>query len=103
MSPQDACPGVMLDRNFDVAWKEGPKLSSCSQQYSGSHAFSEHESQAIREVFHRLSHKIVAFIHVHGVGYNTNVFKVLIYLFNLNCRELERVLVTDIVALNYFV
>ncbi|XP_026321014.1 mast cell carboxypeptidase A-like [Hyposmocoma kahamanoa] len=75
MSPQDACPGVMLDRNFDVAWNEGPLLSSCSQYYPGDHAFSEYETQAIREVFHRLSHKIVAYIHVHGGGLNKHVFK----------------------------
>lgn len=84
ISPQDACPGVALDRNFDVAWNEGPILSSCSQQYAGNHAFSEYETQAIREVFHRLSHKIVAYIHVHGGGYNENVFKVLKHLFKLD-------------------
>lgn len=88
MSPQDACPGVMLDRNFDVAWNEGPMLSSCSQYYPGDHAFSEFETQAIREVFHRLSHKIVAYIHVHGGGLNEHVFKVLMYLFKLNCRRI---------------
>lgn len=79
MSPQEACPGVMLDRNFDVAFNEGPQLSSCSQQYAGNHAFSESETQAIREVFHRLSHRIIAYIHVHAGGINKNVFKVFMY------------------------
>lgn len=88
MSPQDACPGVMLDRNFDVAWDEGPRLSSCSQHYPGNHPFSEHETQAIREVFRRLSHRIVAYIHVHGGGFNGQVFKVLMYLFRLNRRRI---------------
>lgn len=79
MSPQDACPGVALDRNFDVSWPSTTHKNSCSQQYPGDHAFSEPETRAIRDVFHRHSHKIVAYIHVHGGGYHEHIYKVILF------------------------
>ncbi|XP_026742259.1 uncharacterized protein LOC113504248 isoform X2 [Trichoplusia ni] len=75
MSPQDACPGVALDRNFDVAWNNSKKVSSCSQLFPGKTAFSETEARAIRDVFHFHGHKIIAYIHVHAGTYDVSVFK----------------------------
>ncbi|XP_037295293.1 uncharacterized protein LOC115443254 isoform X2 [Manduca sexta] len=75
MSPQSACPGVALDRNFDVAWNATRTISSCSQLYPGPAAFSEAETKAIRDVFHHYSHKIVAYFHVHAGSYTFSTFK----------------------------
>ncbi|CAK1551490.1 unnamed protein product, partial [Leptosia nina] len=75
MSPQNACPGVNVDRNFDVAWNGLHVISSCSQQYPGTTPFSETESRAIRDVFHKYSHKIVAYFHVHAGSYDDSVYK----------------------------
>jgi DsbC/DsbD-like thiol-disulfide interchange protein len=65
-----------LDRNFDVAWNLSGGISSCSQRYPGPKAFSEPETKAIREVFHRYSHKIIAYFNVHADVYNYMTFKV---------------------------
>ncbi|RVE47688.1 hypothetical protein evm_007677 [Chilo suppressalis] len=74
-SPQAACPGVALDRNFEVAWNYTSSISSCSSQYPGPKPFSEPESRAVRDVLHRYSHKIFAYIHVHGGAYDSDTFK----------------------------
>ncbi|CAK1584600.1 unnamed protein product [Parnassius mnemosyne] len=74
-SPQKACPGVALDRNFDVAWNSSRLLSSCSQLYPGFVPFSEVETQVIRDIFHYYNHKIIAYIHVHGGGHSETTFK----------------------------
>ncbi|XP_045537544.1 putative carboxypeptidase suro-1 [Papilio machaon] len=75
VSPQKACPGVALDRNFDVAWNFTRLISSCSQNYPGFMPFSEQETQAIRRIFHYHHHKIVAYINVHGNGFDERTFK----------------------------
>ncbi|XP_072942993.1 carboxypeptidase O-like [Epargyreus clarus] len=75
LSPQEACPGVALDRNFDIAWNSSRIISSCSQQYPGPVPFSEPETRAIRDIMHRYSHKIIAYIHVHAGTYSPEVFK----------------------------
>lgn len=77
MSPQDACPGVALDRNFDVAWNVTRQISSCSQLYPGPAPFSETETKAVRDVFHYHGHKILAYIHVHAGTYSDSIFKVI--------------------------
>ncbi|XP_073953713.1 carboxypeptidase B-like [Choristoneura fumiferana] len=73
-SPQSACLGVALDRNFDVSWNAS-NSNSCNQQYPGPSPFSELESRAIGDVLHYYSHKIIAYIHVHGGTYDPNIFK----------------------------
>ncbi|KAJ2948538.1 hypothetical protein O0L34_g7791 [Tuta absoluta] len=76
VSPQNACPGVHLDRNFDVEWnKNASKESSCRASYPGPAPFSEKETKAIRELFKNLSHKMVAYIHVHAGSHDSTVFK----------------------------
>ncbi|XP_059060745.1 carboxypeptidase B-like [Achroia grisella] len=74
-SPLSPCLGVALDRNFDVAWNTSHGISTCSPHYPGSEPFSEAETRAIRDVFHRYSHKIIAYINVHGGSFNHEIFK----------------------------
>lgn len=86
MSPQGACSGVALDRNFDVSWNTTTTTqkyqyikessSSCSQHFPGLAPFSEPETKAIREVFHHYSHKMSAYLHVHSGSYDFGSFKV---------------------------
>ncbi|KAJ8717198.1 hypothetical protein PYW08_005597 [Mythimna loreyi] len=75
MSPQSVCPGVFVDRNFDIAWNVTRDISSCSQLYPGATPFSEVESKAVRDVFHYYSHKILAYIHLHAGTFDERVFK----------------------------
>lgn len=65
-----------MDRNFGVAWNNNHSISSCSQEYPGMVPFSEEETQAIRSVFHKYSHKIVAYLNVHAGTYGPETFKV---------------------------
>lgn len=76
MSPQGACAGVALDRNFDVMWNHSQTVSSCSQHYPGPAPFSEPETRAIREVLHHYSHKVVAYFHVRSGTSSYENFKV---------------------------
>ncbi|XP_075981629.1 carboxypeptidase O-like [Anticarsia gemmatalis] len=46
MSPQNACAGVALDRNFDVSWDWTLANNSCNALYPGPAPFSEPESRA---------------------------------------------------------
>ncbi|XP_028174232.1 carboxypeptidase O-like [Ostrinia furnacalis] len=75
MSPQGACPGVALDRNFDVSWNSTASVSSCSQHFPGVSPFSEAETRAIRDVLHHYSHKINGYMHVHSGSYDYQSFK----------------------------
>uniref|UniRef100_A0A2A4JJA7 Peptidase M14 domain-containing protein n=1 Tax=Heliothis virescens TaxID=7102 RepID=A0A2A4JJA7_HELVI len=89
MSPQDACPGVDVDRNFDVAWNGSRLMSSCSPLYPGPAAFSEVESKAIRDIFHYFGHKIIAYINVHASSHSDRVFKGEAILFPRGYTELQ--------------
>ncbi|KAI5633767.1 zinc carboxypeptidase domain-containing protein [Phthorimaea operculella] len=76
MSPQTSCPGVALDRNFDVAWNTSlTEISSCNQHYPGREPFSETETQAVRDIFHKYSHRIIGYFNVHANSYSADVFK----------------------------
>ncbi|XP_064073802.1 carboxypeptidase B-like [Vanessa tameamea] len=74
-SPQNDCPGVALDRNFDIAWNNNVSINSCHQDYPGSAPFSEAETRAIRDIFHKYSHKIIAYLNVHAGTYDSTTFK----------------------------
>lgn len=76
MSPQSHCPGVSLDRNFDVAWSYNNSVNSCHQNYPGPAPFSEAETRAVRDIFHKYSHKIVAYLNVHAGTFFSSTFKV---------------------------
>ncbi|XP_063626628.1 mast cell carboxypeptidase A-like isoform X2 [Cydia splendana] len=74
-SPQEACFGVNVDRNFDVYWNKSHGASSCTQVYPGQAPFSEHESRAVADLIHHYNHKIAAYIHVHAGTYGGITFK----------------------------
>ncbi|XP_063386287.1 carboxypeptidase B-like [Cydia fagiglandana] len=74
-SPQAACFGVNVDRNFDVHWNKSHGSNSCTQVYPGEAPFSEHESRAVADLIHHYNHKIVAYIHVHAGTYGAVTFK----------------------------
>ncbi|XP_061720889.1 carboxypeptidase B2-like isoform X2 [Cydia pomonella] len=74
-SPQAACSGVNVDRNFDVHWNKSHGINSCTQAYPGVAPFSEFESRAVADLIHHYNHKIVAYIHVHAGTYGPKSFK----------------------------
>ncbi|XP_063366689.1 carboxypeptidase A1-like [Cydia amplana] len=74
-SPQAACSGVNLDRNFDVRWNKSHGIKSCLQVFPGEVPFSELESRAVADLIHHYNHKIVAYIHVHAGTYGPGAFK----------------------------
>ncbi|KAF8367022.1 hypothetical protein PRIPAC_84851 [Pristionchus pacificus] len=62
------CGGVDLNRNFDFHWGgSGSSDDPCSEIYQGASAFSEMESQAVRNMMFssELSGKVQAFITLH--------------------------------------
>ncbi|XP_063540352.1 uncharacterized protein LOC134749362 [Cydia strobilella] len=74
-SPQQACSGVNVDRNFDVHWNKSHGISSCTQAFPGPAPFSEFESRAVADLIHHYNHKIVAYIHVHAGTYSAATYK----------------------------
>ncbi|XP_022214227.2 carboxypeptidase B [Drosophila obscura] len=50
------CFGTNLNRNFDVAWRQGyAELSDpCTESYAGSEPFSEAETRLVRDIMHQL-------------------------------------------------
>uniref|UniRef100_A0A8R1TLG2 Peptidase_M14 domain-containing protein n=1 Tax=Onchocerca volvulus TaxID=6282 RepID=A0A8R1TLG2_ONCVO len=60
------CEGVDLNRNFDFHFAEvGSSSAACSQIYHGRKAFSEPETQAIRDAILRLRKRMKAYMTLH--------------------------------------
>ncbi|XP_068211935.1 carboxypeptidase B-like [Palaemon carinicauda] len=63
------CPGVDLNRNFGYQWGGlGTSDNPCSDIYKGPSAFSEPESQALRDTMLPLDGKVKAYITFHSFG-----------------------------------
>ena len=70
------CRGVDLNRNFGFNWGEdldllranGGTPLPCLETFIGDSAFSEAESQAVRKVVLRYSHRMVAYLSYHSFG-----------------------------------
>ena len=65
----DACVGVDTNRNFDVDFGGiGSSSEPCSNVHHGPHAFSEKESQALRDLLMRLGRekRIRSFVSIHA-------------------------------------
>ncbi|XP_068211932.1 carboxypeptidase B-like [Palaemon carinicauda] len=63
------CPGVDLNRNFVYQWGGiGTSDNPCSDIYKGPSAFSEPESQALRDTMLPLDGKVKACITFHSFG-----------------------------------
>jgi murein tripeptide amidase MpaA len=79
-NPGTPCDGVDINRNFAVGFGgSGASGSACSEIYYGKGAFSELESQAVRDVLASLQGRVKAAISMHSFsqlwlapyGYNT--------------------------------
>ncbi|EFA01359.1 carboxypeptidase A [Tribolium castaneum] len=67
-SPGSSCNGTDGNRNFGFHWMEkGASGSECSETYAGSEAFSEIETQNLRNVLNKTGN-ITAFISLHSYG-----------------------------------
>ncbi|XP_065348589.1 carboxypeptidase B-like, partial [Cloeon dipterum] len=67
--PTKACPGVDLNRNFGYMWGGlDASTALCSEIYRGKSAFSEPESQAIRDVVTKIGTSAKAYIAFHSYG-----------------------------------
>ena len=70
------CRGVDLNRNFGFNWGEDLDLLRanagtplpCLETFIGDTAFSEAESQAVRNVVLRYRHRMVAYLSYHSFG-----------------------------------
>ena len=70
------CRGVDLNRNFAFNWGEAldlPRANAgtplpCLETFIGDAAFSEAESQAVRNVVLRYRHRMVAYLSYHSFG-----------------------------------
>ncbi|KAJ8683317.1 hypothetical protein QAD02_019109 [Eretmocerus hayati] len=64
---QSSCEGVDLNRNFDIKWKHrSQSRKPCDETYSGPAAFSEPETQALKNFFERNWNRIKIHITMHS-------------------------------------
>ncbi|KAJ2941093.1 hypothetical protein O0L34_g10325 [Tuta absoluta] len=63
------CPGVNINRNFDIEWGVSDSSSSpCSHLYAGVEAFSEIESQMIKHLIQTYSENIKLYVSLQNSG-----------------------------------
>lgn len=62
------CFGVDCNRNYDHEWSEGETTDVCSIIYAGTEAFSEVETQNIRDIIEGYAPKIILYISAHTYG-----------------------------------
>ncbi|CAL4161949.1 unnamed protein product, partial [Meganyctiphanes norvegica] len=62
------CPGVDLNRNFNIKWATtGSSSYHCSEIYHGTKAFSEKETKAIKKLFKKIKNtKLYLSLHSYG-------------------------------------
>lgn len=64
------CPGVDLNRNWETGYGVGASDNPCSEVYKGARAFSEPETQALRDEMKRVSTtgdvRLVLSLHSYG-------------------------------------
>ncbi|XP_047116065.1 carboxypeptidase B-like [Schistocerca piceifrons] len=64
-----SCPGVDDNRNFDFHWNEvGAASYPCSDVYAGPQAFSEPETQALRDYILANADRIKLYLTFHSFG-----------------------------------
>lgn len=64
-----SCVGTDANRNFDFHWGEvGASSSACSDTYKGASAFSEPETQALRDLMHSLTGRAKFYLTLHSYG-----------------------------------
>ncbi|XP_065359655.1 carboxypeptidase B1-like [Calliphora vicina] len=63
------CVGADLNRNFDYYWSySGVSKNSCSEIYPGVEAFSEPESQVLRDLLHSINATCRMYLTLHSYG-----------------------------------
>lgn len=63
------CTGVDLNRNFDYYWAEsGVSTNPCSEIYCGPLAFSEPESQNLKEFLLKINDTCLMYLTLHSYG-----------------------------------
>ncbi|CAG9572012.1 unnamed protein product [Danaus chrysippus] len=63
------CPGVNINRNFDIDWMfSDSSTSPCSHLYGGIESFSEPESQVIRKLIEEHGNRIKLYISLQNNG-----------------------------------
>ncbi|XP_011180717.2 carboxypeptidase B [Zeugodacus cucurbitae] len=63
------CIGTDANRNFDFHWGEaGTSNSACSEIFKGLTAFSEPETQALRDLMHSLTGRAKFYLTLHAFG-----------------------------------
>lgn len=63
------CPGVNINRNFDIDWRVSDSSSSpCSHLYAGSEPFSEPETRFIRSLHQAYGKNIQLYISLQNSG-----------------------------------
>nr|SVE75580.1 EOG090X00QE [Daphnia hispanica] len=64
-----ACIGTDMNRNFDFHWDEGGSSDlPCAETYNGGAAFSEIESQIIRDTILGIANQTMVYLTVHSYG-----------------------------------
>ncbi|XP_055532026.1 carboxypeptidase B-like [Wyeomyia smithii] len=67
--PSGRCSGTDGNRNFDFHWGEvGASSSACSETYRGDTAFSEPETQAVRDALLKLKGRCKFYLTLHSYG-----------------------------------
>ncbi|CAH2055630.1 unnamed protein product, partial [Iphiclides podalirius] len=63
------CPGVDANSNFDFFWNTvGISDSPCTENYPGSSAASEKETQVVTEIIDEYAGRIVLYVTLHSYG-----------------------------------
>ncbi|CAH0718911.1 unnamed protein product, partial [Brenthis ino] len=62
------CPGVDLNRNYDVNWGTASSSSPCTDTFHGAHPFSEPETQITRNIINSFRSRISLFLDIHSFG-----------------------------------
>ncbi|KAJ8683316.1 hypothetical protein QAD02_019108 [Eretmocerus hayati] len=61
------CMGVHLNRNFDIDWNHSSQVRDpCKETYAGPAAFSEPETQALRDYFNAHGSRIKVHVTIHS-------------------------------------
>ncbi|XP_077289666.1 carboxypeptidase B-like [Arctopsyche grandis] len=69
MATSTECPGVDANRNYDFKWSNIGNFSKpCSILFSGPSAFSEVESQVIRNLINDNKSRVKAYLTIHSYG-----------------------------------
>ncbi|XP_059062397.1 carboxypeptidase B-like [Achroia grisella] len=67
-APSTLCPGVDLNRNFDINWGEASSNIACMETFHGPEPFSEPETSIVRDIKLAHSNRLELFLDIHSFG-----------------------------------